>query len=102
MAGNFSTFESARLSRAPAADLRGRDLISIADFTAAELRTILHRAHSLKAERTAGVPHRLLEGKTLAMIFEKPSLRTRCTFETGMTQFGGHADRKSTRLNSSH
>ena len=91
MAGNFSTFESARLSRAPAADLRGRDLISIADFTAAELRTILHRAHSLKAERIAGVPHRLLEGKTLAMIFEKPSLRTRCTFETGMTQFGGHA-----------
>lgn len=91
MAGEFSTFESARLGRAPASDLQGRDVISIADFTAPELRTILQRAHALKVERRAGIAHRLLEGKTLAMIFEKPSLRTRCTFETGMTQFGGHA-----------
>lgn len=89
--GDFKTFESAQLERAPEIYLCGRDVISIADFTAPELRTILQRGHALKAERRAGVRHRLLEGKTLAMIFEKPSLRTRCTFETGMTQFGGHA-----------
>jgi ornithine carbamoyltransferase len=91
MPSDYCTFESARLGRAPAIDLCSRDVISIADFTAPELRTILQRAHALKAERRAGIAHRLLEGRTLAMIFEKPSLRTRCTFETGMTQFGGHA-----------
>ena len=91
MASDYRTFESARLERAPAGDLRHRDVISIADFTAPELRTVLQRAHSLKADRHVGIAHRILEGKTLAMIFEKPSLRTRCTFETGMTQFGGHA-----------
>lgn len=91
MPNDYSTLESARLERAPSSGFRQRDFISIADFTAPELRTILQRAHALKAERRAGVSHRLLEGKTLAMIFEKPSLRTRCTFETGMTQFGGHA-----------
>lgn len=71
--------------------LRGRDLLNLLDFTAAELRTLLDRAHELKARQRRREPHRLLEGCTLAMIFEKPSLRTRCTFETGMTQLGGHA-----------
>ncbi len=91
MTNDIDTFESARVPHAPAEALRGRDVLSIADFSAAELRTILRRAHALKLERRSGVPHRILEGRTLAMIFEKPSLRTRCTFETGMTQFGGHA-----------
>ncbi len=84
-------FETDTVPRAPVEALFGRDLVSIADFTSAELRTILHRAHALKREQRARRPHRLLEGRTLAMIFEKPSLRTRCTFETGMTQLGGHA-----------
>ncbi len=71
--------------------LQGRDLLSLRDFTGPEIRCILDRAHELKALQRRREPHRWLEGRTLAMIFEKPSLRTRCTFETGMTQLGGHA-----------
>jgi len=76
---------------APPESLAGRDLISLADFSGPELRAILQRAHQLKDLQRRREPHRWLEGRTLAMIFEKPSLRTRCTFETGMTQLGGHA-----------
>ncbi|MGH2355929.1 MAG: ornithine carbamoyltransferase [Chloroflexota bacterium] len=76
---------------APAESLVGRDLLSLADFSGPELRTILDRAHELKTLQRRHEAHRWLEGRTLAMIFEKPSLRTRCTFETGMTQLGGHA-----------
>jgi ornithine carbamoyltransferase len=76
---------------APPESLAGRDLISLADFSGPELRTILQRAQQLKDLQRRREPHRWLEGRTLAMIFEKPSLRTRCTFETGMTQLGGHA-----------
>jgi ornithine carbamoyltransferase len=71
--------------------LKGRDLLGLLDFTRAELRALLDRAHEVKRLQKERVPHRWLEGKTLAMIFEKPSLRTRCTFEAGMTQLGGHA-----------
>ena len=71
--------------------LKGRDLLGLLDFTRDELRLLLDRAHEIKALLKRGEPHRWLEGKTLAMIFEKPSLRTRCTFEAGMTQLGGHA-----------
>lgn len=68
-----------------------RDLISIADLTRAQLEEILALAQRLKADRRAGWPHPLLAGRTLAMIFEKPSLRTRVTFEVGIGQLGGHA-----------
>jgi ornithine carbamoyltransferase len=71
--------------------LAGRDLLSLADFSPAELRLLLDRAHEVKRLQQQRQPHRWLEGRTLAMIFEKPSLRTRCTFEAGMTQLGGHA-----------
>lgn len=71
--------------------LKGRDVLSLADLTGPEMRTVLDRAQELKALQRIREPHRWLEGRTLAMIFEKPSLRTRCTFETGMTQLGGHA-----------
>jgi ornithine carbamoyltransferase len=82
---------AAQAPAAPPESLAGRDLISLADFSGPELRTILQRAHQLKDLQRRREPHRWLEGRTLAMIFEKPSLRTRCTFETGMTQLGGHA-----------
>ena len=70
-------------------DLAERDLLSLLDFTPAEVREIIETAVQLRAN-----PHRYqsaLAGKTLFMYFEKPSLRTRVTFETGMTQLGGHA-----------
>jgi ornithine carbamoyltransferase len=71
--------------------LKGRDFLSLIDYTAEELRLLLDRAHELKALQRRRKPHPWLQGYTLAMIFEKPSLRTRCTFEAGMTQLGGHA-----------
>ena len=71
--------------------LVGRDLLTLAALTGDELRLILDSASTLKLALKARVPHTLLAGRTLAMIFEKPSLRTRATFETGMAQLGGHA-----------
>ena len=68
-----------------------RDLLRIADLDTAELDHILRLAARLKADLRAGKPHPLLSGRTLAMIFEKPSLRTRVTFEVGMVQLGGAA-----------
>ena len=82
---------SLRPGTLPPGALKGRDLLGLLDFTREELRLLLDRAHAVKALQKGGEPHRWLEGKTLAMIFEKPSLRTRCTFEAGMTQLGGHA-----------
>jgi ornithine carbamoyltransferase len=70
--------------------LKGRDLVSIADLNKEEIMTIFQRAGELKREWKAGGNRPLLAGKTLAMIFEKPSLRTRYTFEAGMTHLGGH------------
>ena len=73
--------------------LRGRDLISAADLSAAEVGTLFARATALKAEFRAERRHAdpPLRGRTLAMLFQRPSLRTRVTFEAGMTQLGGHA-----------
>jgi ornithine carbamoyltransferase len=68
-----------------------RDLITIADLSADDIAHLLEVARRLKAALQAGETHRWLRGKTLAMIFEKPSLRTRVTFETGMHQLGGVA-----------
>jgi ornithine carbamoyltransferase len=73
--------------------LRGRDLISAADLTREEVGRVFERAAELKAEYRADRRHATppLVGRTLAMLFQKPSLRTRVTFEAGMTQLGGHA-----------
>ena len=68
-----------------------RDLLRVGDLTAGELDTILTVARRLKGDLRARRPHPLLAGRTLAMIFEKPSLRTRVTFEVGMVQLGGAA-----------
>jgi len=71
--------------------LKGRHIISLADFTKDELYLILDTAAELKLKLKYGEPHKYLEGKTLGMIFERPSTRTRVSFEVGMTQLGGHA-----------
>jgi ornithine carbamoyltransferase len=68
--------------------VRGRDLLSIADLAPDEVERILQTALSLK--RDGGGAH-LLAGKTLAMVFEKPSLRTRVSFDVAMQELGGHA-----------
>ena len=68
-----------------------RDLLNFADWSRHELESILRLAQDLKQKQKQGVVHRLLEGKGLGMLFEKPSLRTRVTFEAGMVQLGGHA-----------
>jgi len=68
-----------------------RDLVRIGDCSPEELRAILDLAKRLKRKLRDGTPHPLLAGRTMAMIFEKPSLRTRVTFEVGMVQLGGAA-----------
>ena len=67
-----------------------RDFLSLADLTHAELEEILSVAGTLKRDQKAGRHSPWLAGRSLAMIFEKPSLRTRVTFEIGITQLGGH------------
>lgn len=71
--------------------MTGKDLVSLASLSTEEIYEILETARNLKLELRAGVKHDMLSGKTLALIFQKPSLRTRVSFETGMTQLGGHA-----------
>ncbi len=71
--------------------LKGRHFVSMTDFSGDEVRTLLDLAVSLKAECKAGQTQHRLAGRTLGMIFQKPSLRTRVSFEAGMTQLGGHA-----------
>ncbi len=68
-----------------------RDLLTLADLKPAEMVHLMDVAARLKADLKAGRAHPWLDGKTLAMIFEKPSLRTRVTFEAGMNQLGGVA-----------
>lgn len=68
-----------------------KDFISIADFSVDEIDEIFQISLQLKKELKEEKEHQILKNKTLAMIFEKPSLRTRVTFETGMIQLGGHA-----------
>ncbi len=74
------------------ASLRGRDLIADDDLTAAEMLAVLDRAAALKDERRRRVLHDgLLRGKTIALIFQKPSTRTRVAFEAGIAQLCGQA-----------
>lgn len=71
--------------------LKGKDMLSIHDLSVDDFEEILALAAELKAMQKAGVKHHILEGKTLGMIFEKSSTRTRVSFETGMYQLGGQA-----------
>ncbi len=68
-----------------------KHLISIEDISSEELNELLDLADQLKAQTKAGIPHHLLSGKVLGMIFAKSSTRTRISFEVGMLQLGGHA-----------
>ena len=67
-----------------------KDFLSVADFSADELWSMADRAASLRTAHREGRHERTLEGKTIALYFEKPSLRTHVTFEAGIHQLGGH------------
>jgi N-acetylornithine carbamoyltransferase len=71
--------------------LKGRDLITLQEWTKDEVDTVLDVALQLKRERALGVPHPLLRDRVLAMLFFFSSTRTRASFEAGMAQLGGHA-----------
>ena len=68
-----------------------KDFLDIADLTSAEVWALFELAKDLKAKQKRGEAHEYLKGKTLGMIFAKPSTRTRVSFEVGMFQLGGHA-----------
>jgi len=76
---------------ATAESLKGRSFTRVADWSRDELESVLDFADDLKQRQARREEHRLLPGRTLAMIFQKPSTRTRVSFEVGMTQLGGHA-----------
>ena len=69
--------------------LKGKDLLSIHDLSTDEVAEILDCAEKLKVMQKAGIEHKILAGKTLGMIFEKSSTRTRVSFEVGIFQLGG-------------
>jgi ornithine carbamoyltransferase len=68
-----------------------KDLLDVGALPRQQIFDLLHLAESLKTKQRKGIPHRLLPGKTLGLLFQKPSTRTRVSFESGMTQLGGHA-----------
>ncbi len=69
-------------------NLKGRDFLTLLDFSAEEITGLLDLAAQFKAQKKAGVPHRLHEGKNIALIFEKTSTRTRCAFEVAGHDLG--------------
>ncbi|SNX53096.1 ornithine carbamoyltransferase [Thermoanaerobacterium sp. RBIITD] len=71
-------------------NLKGRCLLTLKDYTPQEIRYLLDIAKEVKAERRAGIVHQRFLGKTIALIFEKRSTRTRCAFETAFGEEGGY------------
>lgn len=72
----------------PMVNLKGRDFLKLLDFTSEEIEYLVDLAADLKAKKKAGIPHRIHEGKNVALIFEKTSTRTRCSFEVGANDLG--------------
>ena len=71
-----------------AVNLKGRDFLKLLDFSQEEILYLLDLAAELKAKKKAGIPHRTCEGKNIALIFEKTSTRTRCSFEVAGHDLG--------------
>ena len=71
--------------------LKGRSFLKLLDFTPEEISSLLALSADLKARKKAGVSHRLFEGKNIALIFEKTSTRTRCSFEVAASDLGMYA-----------
>ncbi|MGH7847530.1 MAG: ornithine carbamoyltransferase [Candidatus Binatia bacterium] len=70
--------------------MKKRDLLNFAGLARTDIEAIFALARKLKRQQRAGVAHRLLNGKTMALVFQKPSLRTRASFAAGIFQLGGH------------
>ncbi|HOC28909.1 MAG TPA: ornithine carbamoyltransferase, partial [Treponemataceae bacterium] len=70
--------------------LKGRSLVTLKNWTPDEIRYVLELSHSVKKAARTSTVHQRFVGKTLAMIFEKRSTRTRCAFETAFGEEGGH------------
>ena len=69
-------------------NLQGKSFLKLLDFTPAEIEGLINLAAELKAKKKAGIPHKLCEGKNIALIFEKTSTRTRCAFEVAARDLG--------------
>ena len=69
-------------------NFKGKNFLKLLDFTPAEIGALLELAAELKAKKKAGIPHKLCEGKNIALIFEKTSTRTRCSFEVAAHDLG--------------
>lgn len=69
-------------------NLQGKSFLKLLDFTPAEIEGLIDLAASLKAKKKAGIPHKLCDGKNIALIFEKTSTRTRCAFEVAARDLG--------------
>jgi ornithine carbamoyltransferase len=81
--------------------LKGRDFLKLLDFTPEEIEYLINLAAELKEKKKKGIPHRLCEGKNVALIFEKTSTRTRCSFEVAAADLGMHPvylDPKSSQI----
>ena len=70
--------------------MKNKHFLKLLDFTPEEIEYLLDFAADLKAKKKAGIPHRLCEGKSIALIFEKTSTRTRCAFEVAAADLGMH------------
>ena len=90
MQGGFDMKLLEEVQLKPVASLKGKDLLTLLDYTSQEVQDLILLATQLKKLTKEGKCPRLLEGKTLGMIFEKSSTRTRVSFEVGMQQLGGY------------
>ena len=82
-------------------NLKNKHFLKLLDFTPAEIAGLIDLAADLKAKKKAGVPHRMCEGKSIALVFEKTSTRTRCAFEVAAADLGMHPvylDPKSSQM----
>ena len=81
--------------------MKNRSFLKLLDFTPREITALLDLSADLKAKKKAGIPHRLCEGKSIALVFEKSSTRTRCAFEVAAADLGMHPvylDPKSSQM----
>lgn len=72
--------------------LTGRSFLKLKDFTEQEIHYLIDLAADLKAKKKAGIPHRYMEGQNIALLFEKPSTRTRCAFTVACIDLGAHPE----------